>query len=375
MNSETESKHAEQIVLTMDDLRETAASSERGLTTLYIPGQGFQTVKTDSPEAQAQMPGMVHEIVSVSDDLLFARTDMTSVPDEAYEQQWKLDFRGWMFLHIRLEGLAREVSPDGRVSTLGGHSFLLSASTSKQPATREVLGSNWRTVGIACKPSFFRRELGIPGDDLPEDVSRFQAGDEDSEIWYADELSHEMIHVANSLLHPEIHKSVRPIYLRAKMVELMCLAIDRLRRPTPVVATKIKLSKRDIDCLFSARKILDESRRPPTLEALARTVGINRNKLAMGFKHVFGFDELAPITGSCAWPGLMNGCTEFRRHHRSGCSMKPATGMPGVSARHSRPSSAYSHPTSRENHTRNRSDASPILNDAVPISARDEVPE
>ena len=37
-----------------------------------------------------------------------------------------------------------------------------------------------------------------------------------------------------------------------------------------------------------AREILDGSRRAPTLDELARRVGVNRNKLAVGFKHVFG---------------------------------------------------------------------------------------
>ena len=61
--------------------------------------------------------------------------------------------------------------------------------------TREILGANWRTVGIACKPSFLTRELSTPGQKLPEDVRRFQAGDPDIAFWYAGEITHEMSHV------------------------------------------------------------------------------------------------------------------------------------------------------------------------------------
>lgn len=125
-------------------------------------------------------------------------------------------------------------------------------------------------------------------DDLPHDLRRFQDGDPDIELWYAGELTPEMTSVANALLHPAVHSSVRPIYLRAKAVELVCLAIDRLRQPEQVIASTVKLNKYDISRLHFARQILDECRKPPSLGELARRVGVNRNKLAVGFKLVFG---------------------------------------------------------------------------------------
>ena len=71
-------------------------------------------------------------------------------------------------------------------------------------------------------------------------------------------------------------------------MELVCLAVDRLRQPEQLGESAIRLSKYDITCMHFAREILDESRRAPTLDELARRVGVNRNKLAVGFKHVFG---------------------------------------------------------------------------------------
>lgn len=276
------------IPLKMDDLQAHAAASARGLSTIYLPGEGFRLVERDSQEARDLLPRGSQEIVNLSDDLMLARTDLHGIPAEAHGQQWELDFRGWLFLHFRLDGLSREAAPDGRTATLGGQSFLLSASMTAIAGTREILGNNWRTVGIACKPSFLARELRVSGDELPEEVRRFQAGDPNVAFWYAGELSHEMAVVANTLLQPSVHPSVRPVYLRAKTVELVCLALDRLRQPEPVVASTMRLSRHDVSCLHFARQILDASRKPPSLDELARRVGINRNKLAMGFKHVFG---------------------------------------------------------------------------------------
>lgn len=278
----------ERIKLTMQDLQQQAAAAARGLTTIYLPGQGMREVAPDSPEAQRVLPGGTQEIVNLTEDLMLTRCDFHDIPDEALEQQWELDYRGWLFLHFRLDGLSREESPDGRVTTLGGHSFLLTTSMTSGAGTRELMGNNWKTVGIACKPSFLAREIHVADDDLPEEVRRFQSGDADTTLWFAGDMSADMTAVATAIMQPSVHPSVRPVYLRAKTVELVCLAIDRLRQPEPLVASAVRLSRHDVDCLHSARQILDETHKPPSLDHLARKVGLNRNKLAMGFKHVFG---------------------------------------------------------------------------------------
>lgn len=278
----------ERIKLTMQDLQCQAAAAARGLTTVYLPGKGIQEVDPDSPEARRVLGDGRQEVVSLTDDLLLTRSEFHDIPDEALEQQWELDYRGWLFLHFRLDGLSREASPDGRITTLGGHSFLLTTSMSSGVGTRELMGNDWKTVGIACKPSFLAREIHVPEQDLPVEVRRFQSGDESTTLWFAGEMTPDMTAVASAIMQPSVHPSVRPVYLRAKTVELVCLAIDRLRQPEPVVATAVRLSRYDVACLHMARQILDEARKPPSLDHLARKVGLNRNKLAMGFKHVFG---------------------------------------------------------------------------------------
>lgn len=227
------------------------------------------------------------EVIALADDLIFARTDVPRIDHPADNRQWAIDYGGWLYLHFRLEGLSRETQPDGEVTDLGGQSFILSAS-SGPPSTREVLGENWRTVGVACRPSFIQRELKMDPAELPHELARFQAGEADATFWYAGELSREMFSVAGALLKPRIHDSIRPIYIRAKAVELVCLALDRVRRPQPVRLAPIRLTQHDLRCLHNARDILRQSQMAPTLDQLARRVGVNRNKLAMGFKYVFG---------------------------------------------------------------------------------------
>ena len=289
MSQSDPKKQPEELVhLTVDDLLDAADAHRRGLSQLYLPGQGFRVVEPESSHGDVPLPQGTHKINSLSDDLLLARSDIHDIPENVANQRWDLDLRGWLFLHFRLEGLSRETLPDGTQCTVGGNSFLLSASQNGPYGSRQVIGDSWRTVGIACRPSFIADELKISSDSLPEELKQFQEGNEDSGFWFAGELTAEMTSVANSLLKPLVHETVRPIYLRAKAVELVCLAVDRLRQPAQLHDSGVRLSKYDVSCMHRAQQILDDSRRVPTLEELARKVGVNRNKLAIGFKHVFG---------------------------------------------------------------------------------------
>lgn len=274
--------------LSITDLQTSAVAAKNGLETLYLPGQGLRCLEPDAREAEGLPDLGRRDILHLAPDLMLSRSEMHTIPAWAHTQRWQFDFRGWCYLHFRLEGVSRECAPDGRTRIMGGQSFLFTASTTASSGAREVLGENWRTVGVACKPSFISRELGGVDAELPEMLRRFEAGDPDAAFWYAGDLSSEMSVVANALLLPPVDARIQPVYLRAKVVELVCLALDQLRFPEQDAQPALRLSRHDILCLHAAREILDESRQPPSLDELARRVGLNRNKLALGFRHVVG---------------------------------------------------------------------------------------
>lgn len=229
----------------------------------------------------------MQEFVNLSDDLLLARSDFHCIPDSSNER-WEMDHRGWLCMHFRVEGLSEDETPDGRHWTVGAGTFLLSTSTHRQSLSRELLGDTWRTVGIACQPSFLLQHLEVPSDDLPSELRRFRSGDADVDFWFAGRLSQDMEAAIAALLRPPVRQGVRPVYLRAKVVELACLALDRLREsPLPTKST-LDLTSVDVASLQAARHVLDESVVTPSLEELGRRVGLNRTKLAAGFKHIFG---------------------------------------------------------------------------------------
>ena len=83
--------------------------------------------------------------------------------------------------------------------------------------------------------------------------------------------------------------NLRQRYLEAKVMEMLCLLVDTVESSEqgPRAASPVRRSERD--SLYQAREILmAEFADPPTIEALARRVGLNRTKLQGGFKETFG---------------------------------------------------------------------------------------
>jgi AraC family transcriptional activator of pyochelin receptor len=307
----------------------------------------FRDLRDLAPRACAGLS----EVLDLSDDLLLVRSDFSAGPaTEARAGRWCLDTRGWLYLHFRLDGLTCEQMPDGHQHTVGGGSFLLATSSQPQSLVREVLSDQWRVVTIAFRPSFADRDLHAPEVSLPTELRRFQSGDA-TDFFYASQLTSDMNSAVRSLLMPSIRTAVRPIYLRAKVVELVCLAIEQLQEPMAAVEPPLKLSHRDSRALEEARRILDGCLEPVSLDQLARRVGLNRRKLALGFKMLFGatvgeyhrdvrletaYRMLASATASVAYAAHVAGYSDvgsFGKAFRARYGSLPSEVRPSAAAR------------------------------------------
>lgn len=82
---------------------------------------------------------------------------------------------------------------------------------------------------------------------------------------------------------------LRPLYLEGKCYELLASHLAQAGTGEAAGRARLKLSSDDIRCLHRARELLHDSfRKPPSLLALARSVGLNDFKLKRGFKELFG---------------------------------------------------------------------------------------
>lgn len=270
----------------MGELWEWAEICERGLIPQALPDGSLRYVEAASLTGQhvRSMQG-IHPL---SDDLLLVRSDLRGFNPVRYE----LDVRGWLYLHFRLEGLTEEEIPGAGRRRFERECFILSASSRPGVWVRELMGDVWRSVAIVCRPpALAHHDLQWLGDHLPEELRRFRAGEE-MEFAFVGDLTGEMRAAVQSLICMRMPREIRTTYLRAKAVELVCLALARLRgqgeAETEAASLPVRLSSRDVEAIRKARRLLLANSPAPPLGALARQVGVNRNKLAFGFKHLFG---------------------------------------------------------------------------------------
>jgi AraC-like DNA-binding protein len=227
------------------------------------------------------------DIHALSEDLALVRSDFCGF----HPMRINLDVRGLLYFHFRLEGTSEEEIPGLGRRRLDRDCFIVSATSRPELWVRDLVGDAWRTVGIICRPpAFAAQELQWLGDNLPEALRCFRSG-EDVEFAFVGDLTAEMRSAVQSLMHTRMPREIRDTYLRAKVVELVCLALARIRERQEAETTTnlpVRLHPRDVEAIQHARRILLASSPIPPLAVLARRVGINRNKLAFGFKHLYG---------------------------------------------------------------------------------------
>ncbi|WP_252870723.1 helix-turn-helix transcriptional regulator [Bordetella trematum] len=94
-----------------------------------------------------------------------------------------------------------------------------------------------------------------------------------------------MLAVGRQMLECPVPESLRSLYLSGKAMELAALALAG----TTEAPAGAGLSRVDRDRLQQAReRLLADLQCPPTLPELAQAVGINVNKLTLGFRRLFG---------------------------------------------------------------------------------------
>lgn len=274
----------------LTDLPRIAEAYERGLIPEFVRGGGVRFLERTS-SAAANTPQFydsgLQEIDTFSEDLVLVRTDFRGFRP----MRVNLDVRGCLYLHFRLDGLSDEQIPSAGRRRFERECFVLSATSHPEIWVRDIVGDAWRTVGIVCRPpAFAQQELRRLGEKLPEELRRFSSGEE-IEFAFVGALTAEMRGAVQSLMYTKMPREIRNAYLRAKVVELVCLALARIgdrHEADAATALPVRLNFRDIEAIRRAHRLLIANSEAPPLGALARQVGINRNKLAFGFKRLFG---------------------------------------------------------------------------------------
>lgn len=124
---------------------------------------------------------------------------------------------------------------------------------------------------------------------LPESIAGFLKGPSKELILETVPMTASIMRAVVDILGTKHIGRLRHTYVRAKAFELLCEVIDGLVREGQGSDTQMRLSWRDKRQLDQAREIIRrDCVNVPTINALARQLGLNQRKLKVGFKQLFG---------------------------------------------------------------------------------------
>lgn len=122
---------------------------------------------------------------------------------------------------------------------------------------------------------------------IGDEWNAFSNGEAD-EVFYKHKITPSMKVILHQILNCPYKKGPRNIYMEGKILEFFAIYFNEIIYQRENY-NSLKLSNEDINSIYKAREILDNSiGNPPTLASLSKTICLNEFKLKNGFKEIFG---------------------------------------------------------------------------------------
>jgi AraC-like DNA-binding protein len=200
---------------------------------------------------------------------------------------YKIVGEGWTRLHFRKS--ARAAMDFGRIGQTELEGPLCQILHQPEGVEDEEWiegGVHLEWITLLMRPELLVERFKLDSVSLIDPVRRLANGADDFLLknW---SLSPDMIQAMSQLLGNRYNGELKRVHLEAKAIELICMMAN-VMTDRPGQGLPVKLSAGDVERLHEAREILSRTYAdPPGIEKLSRRVGLNRNKLSYGFKHLF----------------------------------------------------------------------------------------
>jgi AraC-like DNA-binding protein len=187
--------------------------------------------------------------------------------------------------HFCLKGSAKFVFNEGRyaLEVMDEQSLLLYNTQLDLPINLELGPKTWMIsviMSIRKFHSLFSKEA---------DYIHFLSAENRDKKYYSQEtVSPAIALILSQVMNYNLHPSIKTLYLRAKVYELMALYFNRSEEydmdQCPFLADEENVRR----IRMAKEIIISRMSEPPTLNELAEEIGLSLKKLKEGFKQVYG---------------------------------------------------------------------------------------
>ena len=163
------------------------------------------------------------------------------------------------------------------------HSMLLYNPQKSLPIDVEFSSDTWM-VSILISISKFHSLFSSDADHIS-----FLSSENIAKKYYDNQSFNSSISVVLSqILQAKIHNSIKSLYIKGKVYELLSLYFNKSEDPSTEKCPFL-LDEQNVQKIRKAKEIiLERMTDPPLLEELAREIGLSLKKLKDGFKQIYG---------------------------------------------------------------------------------------
>lgn len=222
------------------------------------------------------------EEIKIEDDFYVLRFQNDSDETLHFEREVGADL---IQFHFGVKGGGRFIFNQGRyaLDVKEELSLFLFNPQKELPVHLEIAPHSWvLTVLISIKKfhSFFSEEADyIPF--LSED-------NKDKKYYKDDKINPSMAIVLSQLFHFNLHPSIKKLYFKGKVYELLSHYFNRAEDPNAEQCPFLIDEENVIKIRRAKDIVIANMAEPPGLQELADQVGINLKKLKMGFRQIYG---------------------------------------------------------------------------------------
>ncbi len=187
--------------------------------------------------------------------------------------------------HYCLKGASKFWFNDGRYAfdVIEEHSLLLYNPQRDLPLNLELQPNSWMVsilISIKKFHSLFSQEA---------DYIHFLSEDNKDKKYYDSKpISPMMVVVLNQIVSNNVHHSIKSLYLKGKVYELLSLYFNR-SEDADIEQCPFLVDEQNVLKIRKAKDIIiSRMAEPPGLQELANEVGLTLKKLKEGFKQIYG---------------------------------------------------------------------------------------
>jgi AraC-like DNA-binding protein len=187
--------------------------------------------------------------------------------------------------HFGVKGRAKFIFNQGRyaLDLREELSLFLYNPQKELPVHLEIAPHSWM-ISVLISIKKFHGFFSEQADHIP-----FLSPDNSDKKYYKDEkINPSMAIVLSQLFHFNLHPSIKKLYFKGKIYELLSLYFNRAEDPNAEQCPFLIDEENVIKIRKAKDYVIANMAEPPGLQELADEVGINLKKLKMGFRQIYG---------------------------------------------------------------------------------------